>query len=294
MNKATVKRICLACFIILIVVIALTNDKATNSTMAFTGKLQSGHTEAPGERTCAVIGCHTGPLESDPEKFKITSDLEERYEPGRTYKVMVTHTTDDLTRMRWGFQLTVLTSDNKKAGELINRPEDQGPVFTRVVDESGSDEDEENNNLRQYIQHNSNGTFAGTTNTVTWEFCWIAPERDLGPVIFYAAGLQGNNNNRSTGDRTYTAIFSPISPKINAVRLDGKKLLVSGEDFGEGATICVNDKDQKTANDKDNPNTELIAKKAGKKIDPGETVTVVVKNPGGNKSNEVLFTRPVE
>jgi hypothetical protein len=53
-------------------------------------------------------------------------------------------------------------------------------------------------------------------------------------------------------------------------------------------------KHKKTSNDELNPATVLIARKAGKEIAPGQTVTVQVRNPDGLLSNELTYTRSVE
>jgi hypothetical protein len=49
------------------------------------------------------------------------------------------------------------------------------------------------------------GTFQGQTNEVIWSYSWTAPATNVGPVIFYAAGLQANDNESESGDQTYTA-----------------------------------------------------------------------------------------
>jgi hypothetical protein len=49
-----------------------------------------------------------------------------------------------------------------------------------------------------------------------------------------------------------------------------------------------------TSNDDTNPTTVLIARKTGKKIGAGETVTLQVRNSDNTLSSEYAFTRPVE
>jgi dienelactone hydrolase len=87
-------------------------------------------------------------------------------------------------------------------------------------------------------------------------------------------------------------VLQAVQPVITGASLSGKKLLVTGNGFEQKAVIVMNGKEQKTANDEQNPTTLLIGRKAGKKIDPGQTVTLRVKNPGGSASPEILFTRP--
>ena len=52
-------------------------------------------------------------------------------------------------------------------------------------------------------------------------------------------------------------------------------------------------REKKTDNDAANPRTVLIARKAGKKIDPDQTVALVVRNSDNTDSNTFLFTRPL-
>ncbi len=81
-------------------------------------------------------------------------------------------------------------------------------------------------------------------------------------------------------------------PTITAAMIQGKKLFVSGGGFDDGAKIRLNGEQQKTANDEQSPATMLVAKKAGKKIERGQTVTLQVRNSEGSLSNELGFTRP--
>jgi hypothetical protein len=80
-------------------------------------------------------------------------------------------------------------------------------------------------------------------------------------------------------------------PAIADARIEGKKLLVFGYGFDDGAQILVNSIGQKTKNDSTNPATALIGKKAGKKIAMGEAVTLRVRNSDGTQSNEFPFRR---
>jgi hypothetical protein len=80
-------------------------------------------------------------------------------------------------------------------------------------------------------------------------------------------------------------------PKITSASVSGKKLMVFGEGFASGAVILVNGEREKTKNDDQNLRTALTAKKAGKKIASGQSVTLRVENPGGVLSEEFIFTR---
>lgn len=83
-------------------------------------------------------------------------------------------------------------------------------------------------------------------------------------------------------------------PGIIAVAVSGKKLIVTGEGFAEGAVILLNGEEQKTKNDQTSASSRLIARKAGKSIAPGQRTVIQVRNPDGTLSNEFNFVRSIE
>src|SRR5688500_971569 len=148
MKKNRVKLVCLM-FFIAATAFLLTNDNTINTAQAFSGGPPGGRSGAPNELTCSSSGCHSGAVNTGPGQFTITG-LPARYDPGMTYQVTVQHSTTDNSRRRWGFQLTVLTAGNTKAGDIANNS-----GFTSILNGDGPDGN------RQYIEHNLNGTFAG-------------------------------------------------------------------------------------------------------------------------------------
>lgn len=83
------------------------------------------------------------------------------------------------------------------------------------------------------------------------------------------------------------------SPKITTASVDGKKLIVTGENFDSGAKLLLESELQKkTSNDEGNPTTILIGKKAGRFIAPGQTVVLMVRNSDGSLSNAFSYSRP--
>jgi hypothetical protein len=82
-----------------------------------------------------------------------------------------------------------------------------------------------------------------------------------------------------------------VRPRISAVSINGKKLVVQGDDFSMGASIIVNGIEQNTLNDAETPATMLTSKKAGKKIRPAQEVVVEVRNPDGVLSEVFRFVR---
>jgi len=90
---------------------------------------------------------------------------------------------------------------------------------------------------------------------------------------------------------TVTQAGIPLPTILNAL-VSGKKLFVSGMNFGDRATIYINEEKQKASNDDGSPSTILISKKAAKKIGRGQTVTLTVKNADGLTSGPFSFRRP--
>jgi hypothetical protein len=280
MTKDRLKIVCVTIFVTLTATLLLTSERL-NSVQANSTGPPAAVTGAPGELDCT--SCHTGPANTG----QFTIEAPATYVPGETFSITVRHTNaGDTSRRVWGFQLTALTSTNEKAGGL------QNPGGLGILNNDGP------GNSRQYIQHTLGSNFSGQTGGASWTFNWVAPSTDVGPVTLYAAGNQGNNNGVNTGDQIYTATatINPPSqgtPTIDSAAVNGKKLIVSGTRFDIGATLLLNGKKQKkTVNDEINPSTMLIAKKAGKTIDRGATVTLEVRNLDGSTSVPFSFTRP--
>jgi hypothetical protein len=82
------------------------------------------------------------------------------------------------------------------------------------------------------------------------------------------------------------------APSVVGAIINGKKLLVSGFNFDDGTVLLVNGQEQRTRNDEDDPRMQLIAKKAGKFIAPGQTVTLQVRKSDGTVSEGFSFTKP--
>jgi hypothetical protein len=290
LKKERIKLASLILFIAGIAAVLLTDNKAITSVQGFSGGPPVAHTGAPGESNCTE--CHTGSSPSqDTNAFSVTTPSS--YEPGKTYQIIVRHTTSDTTRRQWGFQMTALGGGNR-AGDFqpLNN-------LTQLDSFNG----------RQYIEHTFNGSFSGQIGGAMWSFNWVAPSSDVGPVIFYAAGNQANQSGSEIGDRIYitNVTVNPAGvqptgpPRIISAEVSGKKLIVTGENFGDGATLymcndCENpasdgNKVKKVSNDSESPNTILKAKKAGKDIARGQTVILQVKNPDDTLSDPFSFTR---
>jgi hypothetical protein len=151
-----------------------------------------------GANCTSFPGCHQSfALNGGPGT--LTIQVPASYEPGMTYAIMV-----DIAQVgpglmrpsRWGFQLTVLDELLQKAGNLATIDLNaQIAIF----------------DPRQYVSHTTAGTADGQENGNSWTFEWTAPDTDVGPVTFYAAGNAANGNNLSTGDYIYTTTASVVA-----------------------------------------------------------------------------------
>src|SRR5689334_11986082 len=190
MNRERIRLIVLSSMLTAIVGFVLTHNIATPAVHAFSSGPPAGYTGAPNEEPEACAECHVPP---DAGSGKISITAPQTYVPGQTYPITVTHTNPDQTRLRWGFELTVLdTASDEKAGDLQS-----GDGLTQVLNNAGP------GSARQYIEHTASGTFIGQHNGASWTFNWTAPAIDAGPVVFYAAGNQANNDGNTSGDYIY-------------------------------------------------------------------------------------------
>ena len=129
----------------------------------------------------------------------------ETYQPGEVYTIIV-----NLSRAgqsKWGFQMTALDADGARAGTFAA----DDAVNTQVSEA----------NSKQYIKHTAAGT-AGANDAHSWAFEWTAPDADMGPVTFYAAGNASNGNFNPIDDYIYTtqAESTPPVPIVAGVSLE--------------------------------------------------------------------------
>src|SRR5205807_2170687 len=98
----------------------------------------------------------------------------------------------------------------------------------------------------------------------------------------YVMGLTDSSNfpvanafQRTNGGGAADLFIAKIGsgPTLFSAMISGKNLLVFGNGFDSGAKILIDGETQKTNNDDQNPTGSLIGKKAGKKINQGQTVT---------------------
>jgi uncharacterized protein (TIGR03437 family) len=154
----------------------------------------TGRTGAPGELTCATSDCHNSfALNSGPGTLSITG-LPSTYTPNQ--EITITVTLNQSNRVRYGFQVTALDDQNRRAGEMsITEPARTLRAFSQT-------------NGREYISHSSDGTTPNGSNQNSWTFRWKAPAQSVGRVTFYVAGNAANGSGSSVGDYIYTRTAS--------------------------------------------------------------------------------------
>ena len=179
---------------------------STGTVFAFSFDPPDEKTGAPNENTCAQAGCHTGnDLNVSGGSLMLT--VPDTYIPSEVYTIIV-----NLSRAgqsRWGFEMTALDADGTRAGSF-------------AADDAGNTQVSETNS-KQYIQHTSVGTAQGTNDAHSWEFQWTAPNADVGPITFYAAGNAANGDFvPGGGDYIYTtnAEATPPIPTVAGVSLE--------------------------------------------------------------------------
>ncbi|HEY0429031.1 MAG TPA: choice-of-anchor V domain-containing protein [Pyrinomonadaceae bacterium] len=188
-----IKILCLLFFIGLAFVGFTKNNYFVYTTSAFSTGPPAAVSGAPGETTCAA--CH---FTQEPTTGQFTITAPANYNPGQTYQIVVRHITSDTTRRRWGFELTPLAGTTA-AGTLASTSGN-----TQITSGNG----------RSYMEHTLTGSFGGQTGGAVWTFNWTAPATNVGPVTFYAAGNQANNDGTSDGDLIFTTTATSQPPAV--------------------------------------------------------------------------------
>jgi hypothetical protein len=155
-----------------------------------------GATGAPNEPTCAKAGCHSDAVVAHLNSggvSKLTySGIGNTYMPDSIYHFNLA--AERVGHSKFGFEVTTLedalfTYTGQLA--LTDLPR------TQII----------NNNIsgviRKYITHTAAGTTELTPGKTSWNFDWIAPSTNVGPISFYYAINVTNNNNLEFGDSIY-------------------------------------------------------------------------------------------
>ena len=166
------------------------------------------NTGAPGETTCAQLGCHAGagnPIVGGGVEIDFPEGL--FYTPGvkQTWTVLVNGAQSAV----YGFQVSARLASSEASG-VAGRFTPGSNTF--VLCQNNRERDREGGTCPaatpiEFIQH----ILAGNSNRFTFE--WTPPASDVGPVRVYAAGNAGNGNGQAdSGDRIFLNNFT-LAPK---------------------------------------------------------------------------------
>lgn len=160
-------------------------------------------TGAPLESNCTA--CHsTFEVNSGDGNVTITG-LPKNYLPGQ--QIPITVTVNDPTGVLYGFQMTAVDNDGRKAGEFVLPEPSPSPDLPALQLVNGF----VNGNERQYIEHTIQGITPTTMGTKSWQFVWTAPSRRIGKLGFFAAGNAANSDSSSDNDQIYTTAQASLS-----------------------------------------------------------------------------------
>lgn len=179
-----------------------------------------GKSGVPGESTCNEAQCHVGTgLNAGGGSVKVTFPSGTTYVPGVKQHLVVT--ISDPAQRVWGFQLTARQASNTKtmAGTFASTdrftavvcgssPTD---VFETFLDFGGPTQVCPAAKPYTYIEHTLAGASRVVSGSETYEFDWMPPATDVGPITIYVAGNAANGNGNETGDHIYTAKY-PLTP----------------------------------------------------------------------------------
>ena len=147
-----------------------------------------------GGQNCSACHRTFGPANSGPGRISISAVS---YTPGA--KQTITITVEDPTAQRWGFQLTARYRSDETVAAGTFHPADGIRVR---CDPDGRDAP--CFGAKEFVEHTQPVTQLGTTGHGTFTVDWIAPEKDFGEVVFYAAGNAANGDGTNLNDHIYT------------------------------------------------------------------------------------------
>lgn len=158
-----------------------------------------GSTGAPGDNTCAKVGCHVGtPVTYNDTTVNklIFSQADSTYLPGQTYTITIKVQNPGL--QRFGFECQPLKdATNTDIGNIIITDATRTHTLAHTI-ASG---------VRNSVTHSTVGTTELMPGFNEWSFDWTAPSTDEGDIVFYYATNNTNNNNTASGDRVYCNSF---------------------------------------------------------------------------------------
>jgi hypothetical protein len=163
---------------------------------------------APGEGNCTA--CHSDFTVNSGKGGVTITGLPATYSPNQEIQVTVTVTQNNT--VGFGFQLTAVDAAGA-AGGTFTVPV-QNPAQMQIITGNVS------GNIRSYVEHTKFGIGGGGDRS--WTFTWQAPNQDIGPISFYAAGNAVDSDGTSSGDFVYltSTVIDPEVANTGGTRFD--------------------------------------------------------------------------
>lgn len=194
----------------------------------------NGKSGAPGDELCTE--CHS--LDGGTQDGTLLlSGLPAVIEPNTTYMLTITNSNPNMMAQdnglpgEAGFQMTILNSNNQKAGDFVAGSNDPNSVIT-------------NSGGRQYWEHDPSQTFPGTgSNSVSWTVSWKAPSAPANTTItYYAAGNVANGNDDNDGDLIITSVGSGMlngGSALDVTITNSNDVLCNGQSTGSATATAT-------------------------------------------------------
>lgn len=166
-----------------------------------------GSTGAPGELTCAQLGCHMNAnVSQDTGQVNtlLFSSNDTTYTPGASYTLTLQVT--KATVQKFGFELVALKdSTNTNIGSFSILESVRTQLINHVT--GGGD-------LRYSVTHQSAGTNTSSPGAIQWKMKWTAPPTNVGTITFWYTSNCTNNDGQATGDWLFLSHFQikPFAP----------------------------------------------------------------------------------
>lgn len=156
--------------------------------------------EPPTNANCT--SCHTGnALNSG--TADITLDLggaDTLYTPGKTYTFNISVSKSGMKA--GGFQFIALQDNNLNKSPGIITLTDKNR--TQVIDKNNPHGGACAIGDKTWTEHTYDGIFSDANGKSSWSFDWKAPDANAGPITFYLACVESNNDMTDEGDYVYT------------------------------------------------------------------------------------------
>jgi uncharacterized protein (TIGR03437 family) len=165
--------------------------------LGYSGGPDPGHTGAPGDQTCAALGCHVGPSNPTQGGVEIAFPAGLTYTPGvaQTWEIRVTGAAGAV----YGFQASARLESNQPLGQAGSFT--AADATTQVICQDGRIKVGNTACAPatpiEFIQHSS------PRGSNTFQVNWTPPATDVGNIRVYVAANAANGDLNNTGDRIF-------------------------------------------------------------------------------------------